>query len=126
MAAALDTIAALRQSLDRADFDEISRQVHNLKGSSLFLGIDALTGMARLLELAAQRKAPPWHRRQARPARGPDRPDRRAPADADPLALERQPPGTSMKRRLASRGARRLLPGPGRAAGISDRQSRWM
>ena len=58
MAAALDTIAALRQSLDRADFDEISRQVHNLKGSSLFLGIDALTGMARLLELAAQRKDP--------------------------------------------------------------------
>ena len=58
MAAALDTLAALRQSLDRADFDEISRQVHNLAGSSLFLGIDALTGMARLLELAAQRKDP--------------------------------------------------------------------
>lgn len=58
LAAAPDTIAALRQSLDRADFDEISRQVHNLTGSSLFLGIDALTGMARLLELAAQRKDP--------------------------------------------------------------------
>jgi CheY-like chemotaxis protein len=54
VAAAPDTIARLWQSLDRGDFDEVSRQAHNLKGSSLFLGIDALSAMAHQLERAAQ------------------------------------------------------------------------
>jgi signal transduction histidine kinase/CheY-like chemotaxis protein len=56
VAAAPDAIAALRQALRREDFDEISRQAHNLKGNSLFLGIDALTRIAHRLELAAQKQ----------------------------------------------------------------------
>jgi len=53
-----DTLAALRQSLGQGSFDEISRHAHNLKGSSLFLGLDRLTGMARRLELAAHQCDP--------------------------------------------------------------------
>ena len=53
-----DTLAALRQSLGQESFDEISRHAHNLKGSSLFLGLDRLTAMARRLELAAHQCDP--------------------------------------------------------------------
>ncbi|HIC69602.1 MAG TPA: Hpt domain-containing protein [Candidatus Latescibacteria bacterium] len=58
VAAAPETIAALRQSLEEGSFDEVSRLAHNLKGSSLFLGIDALAGMADRLELASERHDP--------------------------------------------------------------------
>ncbi|MFP6606406.1 MAG: Hpt domain-containing protein, partial [Myxococcota bacterium] len=58
IAAAPETLAALRQSLDERTFDEIYRLAHNLKGSSLFLGIDTLTEMARRLELASEQCDP--------------------------------------------------------------------
>ena len=58
IAAAPETLAALRQSLDERTFGEIYRLAHNLKGSSLFLGIDTLTEMARRLELASERCDP--------------------------------------------------------------------
>lgn len=53
-----DTLAALRHSLGQENFDEISRHAHNLKGSSLFLGLERLTAIARRLELAAHRCDP--------------------------------------------------------------------
>lgn len=56
VAAAPATIAKLRQSLDREDFEEVSRQAHSLRGSSLFLGIDALNDLTVRLEEVAERQ----------------------------------------------------------------------
>ena len=56
LAAAPATIARFRTSLDKEDFEEVSRQAHSLRGSSLFLGIDPLNDLTQQLEENAQRR----------------------------------------------------------------------
>ncbi|MEE2674783.1 MAG: ATP-binding protein [Myxococcota bacterium] len=56
--AAPEMIAAMERSLDSESFDEVSRLAHNLKGNSLFLGIEPLAVTAHRLERAADQCDP--------------------------------------------------------------------
>ena len=58
IAAAPEMIAAMERALDAETFDEVSRLAHNLKGNSLFLGIETLAGKAHRLERAANQCDP--------------------------------------------------------------------